>query len=276
VTLSQAEVLPPAEFERVAHLFDAFDYDRCLIGSVLERHQAGLIFCDDTQDPQCAALYHPGDNGYLAGNPESGDLRRIIEEAPGAAGITVSEQELLVPRSTCWIASLTAAFGDRLQRKAYEYFSFTDANTDWIQRWPERVPAGMQVVPMDLELARRAEQDKTLQVATAQTWGSFERFVENGFGFVVVAGSGDLLGAISSFALGEGEAEIDIATHEDHRRQGLATLMGCAFIAHCLEKDLTPSWTANFGNRGSTATARRLGFVQRFVLPCFTIVERSP
>jgi hypothetical protein len=25
-------------------LFDTYDYDRCLIGSVLERHQAGLIF----------------------------------------------------------------------------------------------------------------------------------------------------------------------------------------------------------------------------------------
>jgi len=42
--LSQAEVLPPAKFEHVAHLFDTYDYDRCLIGSVLERHQAGLIF----------------------------------------------------------------------------------------------------------------------------------------------------------------------------------------------------------------------------------------
>lgn len=243
---------------------------------MLERHQVGLIFCDDTQDPQCAVLYHPGNFGYLAGDPESGDLRTLVEEAPGAAGITVSEQELFVPRSTSWIASLSAAFGDRLQRRAYEYFSFTDANTDWIQRWAERVPAGMQVVPMDLELARRAEQDKTLQVATAQTWGSFERFVESGFGFVVLAGSDDLLGAISSFALGEDQAEIDIATHEDYRRRGLATLMGCAFIAHCLEKDLTPSWTANYGNHGSTATARKLGFVERFTLPCFSIDERSP
>ena len=85
-------------------LFDTYDYDRCLIGSVLERHQAGLIFCDDTLDPQCAVLYHPGDYGYLAGDPESGDLRTIIEEAPGAAGVAVSEQELLVPRSTSWIA----------------------------------------------------------------------------------------------------------------------------------------------------------------------------
>ena len=25
-------------------LFDTYDYDRCLIGSVLERHQTGLIF----------------------------------------------------------------------------------------------------------------------------------------------------------------------------------------------------------------------------------------
>ena len=274
--MSQAEVLPPAEFEHVAHLFDTYDYDRCLIGSVLERHQAGLIFCDDTLDPQCAVLYHPGDYGYLAGDPESGDLRTIIEEAPGAAGIAVSEQELLVPRSTSWIARLWATFGDRLQRGGYEYFSFTSARIDWIRRWPERIPRGMQLVPMDVELARSAEQERTLQVATAQTWGSFEQFVERGFGSVVLARNGELAGAISTFGLGEGEAEIDIATRKDYRRQGLATLMGCAFVAHCLENDLTPSWTANHGNHGSTATGRKLGFVKRFMLPCFSIDERSP
>jgi len=169
-------------------------------------------------------LYHPGDYGYLAGDPESGDLRTIIEEAPGAAGIAVSEQELLVPRSTSWIARLWATFGDRLQRGGYEYFSFTSARIDWIRRWPERIPRGMQLVPMDVELARRAEQERTLQVATAQTWGSFERFVERGFGFVVLARNGELAGAISTFGLGEGEAEIDIATRKDYRRQGLATL----------------------------------------------------
>ena len=274
--MSQAEALAPAAFARVAHLFDAYDYDRCLIGSVLERQQVGLIFCDDTRDPQSAVLFHPGDYGYLAGDPESADLLSLVEEAPAAAGVTLPEQELFVPRSTLWIARLSAAFGDRLQRGAYEYFSFSGNHTDWIMQWPERVPDGMQVVRMDLELARRAQEDERLQVATAQTWGSFERFVERGFGFVLIAGNGDLLGAISSFALGEGEAEIDIATHRDHRRQGLATLMGCAFIAHCRQNDLTPSWTANHGNQASAATARRLGFVQRFVLPCFTIVERSP
>jgi GNAT superfamily N-acetyltransferase len=129
-----------------------------------------------------------------------------------------------VPRSTSWIARLWATFGDRLQRGGYEYFSFTSARIDWIRRWPERIPRGMQLVPMDVELARRAEQERTLQVATAQTWGSFERFVERGFGFVVLARNGELAGAISTFGLGEGEAEIDIATRKDYRRQGLATL----------------------------------------------------
>ncbi len=129
---------------------------------------------------------------------------------------------------------------------------------------------------MDVELARSAEQERTLQVATAQTWGSFERFVERGFGFVVLARNGELAGAISTFGLGEGEAEIDIATRKDYRRQGLTTLMGCAFVAHCLENDLTPSWTANHGNHGSPATARKLGFVERFILPCFSIDERPP
>lgn len=136
----------------------------------------------------------------------------------------------------------------------------------------------MRVQRMDAELARRAQEQKTLQVATGANWGSHERFVQSGFGFVVVAGEDTLAAAISTFAIGSGETEIDITTATDFRRQGMATLMGCAFVAHCLKHDLTPSWTANYGNSGSTATARRLDFVDRFALPCFTIdaTEESP
>ena len=263
--------LEPSMFHRVVSLFDTYDYDRSLIDGVFEQHQKGRIFCDDVGDPQCAVMFHPGDYAYLAGDPQAVNVRALVEQIPSAKGVVVDEYEFISPRNTIWIAALNATFGDRLRRDGYEYFTFTDVKRVWIQNWQNRVPSGLQVMAMDAELARRAEE--TLRVATTQTWGSVEHFIAGGFGFVVVAEDGDIAGAISTFGLGKGEAEIDIATHKDYRRQGLATLMGCAFVDHCLAHDLTPSWTANYGNFGSTATARKLGFVDRFILPCFTITH---
>jgi GNAT superfamily N-acetyltransferase len=263
--------LQPEEYSRVAPLFAAYDYDRCLLGGVLEQRQKGFVFCDDPSAPTCAALFHPGDYGYLAGDPAAGDLGALLQHETAAAGVDMANQELFVPRETDWIGRLRERFGDRLQRGGYEYFTFTAARADWIQRWRERVPEGMRVLPMDVDFARRAQTEKTLQVATGANWGSHERFVEQGFGFVVVAGADKLVAAISSFAVGEGEAEVDITTAKDYRRQGLASLLGAAFTEHCLAHELTPSWTANYGNAGSAATARALGFVDRFTLPCFTI-----
>lgn len=265
--------LEASMFHRVKSLYDAYDYDRSLIGGVFEQHQKGRIFCDDVDHPKCAAMFHPGDYAYLAGDPKFVDVQDLVEKMPNDAGVVVSDFEIFAPSNTTWVAEFYAAFGDRLARDGYEYFTFTDAKIDWIRKWTARVPDDLQVVKMDLEYARRGQEDKALQVATAKTWGSVERFVAGGFGFVVVAENGDLAGAISTFGLGEGEAEIDITTHKDYRRQGLATLMGCAFIDHCLSHNLTPSWTANFGNFGSMATARKLGFVDRFILPCFTLSD---
>ena len=258
-----------SEFHRVKPLFDGFDFDRALIGGVFEQHQKGRIFCDDIQAPTCAVMFHPGDYAYLAGHPTGVNIQQLVALVPRDSGVSVGEYEIFCLRNTTWVAELCVAFGDRLKRGGYEYFTFTNAQLDWILKWPERVPKGMRVMQMDAELARRGED--MFHVVAAQTWGSVERFLESGFGFVVVSENGDLVGAISTFGIGEGMAEIDIATHKDYRRRGLATLMGCAFVDHCLSHKLTPSWTANYGNYGSMATARKLGFVDRFILPCFTL-----
>ena len=261
--------LEPEDFKRVEPLFNAFDYDRSLIGGVLERRQIGRIFCEDVKSPRFAVLYHPGKYGHLAGYPENADLNALVVELPRTLGIDVAVQELFLPRNTSWIAHLRAAFGDRLRSNHYKYFKFTDARVDWIRQWPQRLPEGMQVKRMDNRLALKAQRE--IGVVTAKTWLSIARFISDGFGFVALGQNGQIAGAISTFAIGEGEAEIDIATHRDHRRRGLASLMGCAFIAHSLAHNLRPSWTTKLPNLGSVATARKLGFVDRFVMPCFSI-----
>jgi len=173
--------LESGDFKLVEPLFEAFDSDRSLIGGVLEGNQIGRVFCEDAPTPRVAALFHPGEYGYVAGDPEVGDLRSLVEEVPCTAGVDVEEYEFLMPRNSTWIAHLNAVFGDRLKRDGYEYFTFTDSKMDWIRKWSDRLPDGVKIVQMDRDLARRAE--KAFHVAAVACWGSVERFIDGGFGF---------------------------------------------------------------------------------------------
>jgi len=62
----------------------------------------------------------------------------------------------------------------------------------------------------------------------------------------------------SSAAVGGRRVEIEIQTHRQFRRRGLARVAAAALILYCLEHGLEPCWDA--GNEWSSALARQLGF----------------
>jgi predicted GNAT family acetyltransferase len=64
----------------------------------------------------------------------------------------------------------------------------------------------------------------------------------------------------SSFAIGGGKLEIEIDTHPDFRRRGLAAACAAALILHCLDRGIEPCWDA--ANEESARLAQRLGFVE--------------
>ncbi|MBR1863830.1 MAG: GNAT family N-acetyltransferase [Ruminococcus sp.] len=104
-----------------------------------------------------------------------------------------------------------------------------------------------------------------LRQAVAQSWS--EPFLENfagpqdfmdrGFGVAAIK-DGELVCGASSYTLYSKGAEVEIACREDHRRRGLATAVGAAFILECLRRGLRPHWDA--GNMISLKIAQRLGF----------------
>ena len=67
----------------------------------------------------------------------------------------------------------------------------------------------------------------------------------------IVSGCGTYLHA-------PGALEIEIGTHPDFRRRGLAAACGAGFILAALEKGLSPHWDAM--NEESCRLALRLGF----------------
>ena len=78
-------------------------------------------------------------------------------------------------------------------------------------------------------------------------------------GLLAAAYHGDrLVSGCGVYALCGGMAEVEIDTHPDFRRRGLALCCGALFLAECARRGLVPHWDAM--NQTSLSIAERLGF----------------
>ncbi|MFD4929749.1 GNAT family N-acetyltransferase [Peribacillus butanolivorans] len=90
-------------------------------------------------------------------------------------------------------------------------------------------------------------------------WGSVSNFSENGFGYCILH-KGKVVSECTSIFSSLQYSEIDIATHEDYRGQGLASSIVKTFIDHCLENDIIPRWDCDILNKSSIKLAGKSGF----------------
>ena len=76
-------------------------------------------------------------------------------------------------------------------------------------------------------------------------WGSVSNSIANGFGYCILHKGKVVSGCTSIFSSLQ-FSEIDIATHEDYRGQGLASIIAKTFIDHCIENDIMPRWDCTY------------------------------
>lgn len=76
--------------------------------------------------------------------------------------------------------------------------------------------------------------------------------------YAIVDSNGRPVAGASSFAIGHGSLEIEIATHDDFRRRGFASILGRRIVNHCLGAGLIPCWDA--ANEPSVDLAIKLGY----------------
>ena len=89
--------------------------------------------------------------------------------------------------------------------------------------------------------------------------GIVSNFIANGFGYCILHKGKVVSGCTSIFSSLQ-FSEIDIATHEDYRGQGLASIIAKTFIDHCIENDIMPRWDCDILNNSSIKLAKKLGF----------------
>ncbi len=235
--------LLPQEAEQAAHLFAG--WEETMIWSCLQGVM-GSIYVPDVASPQSAAA-QLNDFCFLAGAP-CGELVEFF----------MGQKLFLVPQNSAWEQLIEGVCGDRVQRQLrYAIQKEADCfDTAKLEGFVSRLSQPYSLKPIDREAYYQClafPWSKDL-VSGFPTYEEFERL---GLGFVVTK-NGTVVAGASSYSRYRDGIEIEIDTHMDHRRRGLATAAGAALILECLRRGWYPSWDAY--SLVSVALAEKLGY----------------
>jgi RimJ/RimL family protein N-acetyltransferase len=91
-------------------------------------------------------------------------------------------------------------------------------------------------------------------------WGSSDRFLRDGFGYLTVRAGEAVSWSLCDCASGD-LCEIGIHTAPAYRRRGLASVTAAAAVEHALSHGFTMvGWHCPEDNLGSIGTAEKVGF----------------
>lgn len=247
--------LPRSQAGIAAPVFKDAWADEAFIDAFFEGKQEGRIFVDDPRSPTAALLARTF-GYYVAGDTGASGMRQFIKEAPSEPGIF---QHLYgyVPIGREWEKALLEDYAGTLhviERRGFKYNSDRPPFD-----WRQSLPAGSSIVRIDRALAERI--DGEMRQFIASLWVGYDNYIREGFGFCTLV-NGEIASICYAASVSSRQANIDVETTEAFRKRGFATLTCAAFIEHCLDLGLQPTWDADGGNAGSLALARKLGFTE--------------
>lgn len=199
---------------------------------------------------------------YVAGDSQAENLKEFLAKIPEKALIYVPSQE--------WELSLKAHWTNLVYSPRTE-FSAKKLSLQRIRRLLTLLPKGFQMRKVDVEIAKKVltQNFSDHWVGVITYLGSPEKFVEEGVGFCIQEKE-----KIVSIVMGYRASlpitqcmELDVATHPDYRRKGLATIVGAKLIEYCLERVIEPHWDA--ANPLSVKLAQKLGFTDPEPYNCY-------
>ncbi len=242
-----------AEFERVRPLFQRIDYNRPAVFTVLEG-RGGRVFVDQREKPSTALILF--DRCYLAGSASNAAFNAALPDLLRTEMMPQRENLLIYTFADAWRDVLDDLLReDGVKRVVRTGFDLDPALFQKRHRdWRERIPEGCDIRRIDAEIVAQMH-------GLADVWGSNESFLTHGFGFCVLY-DGKVVSSCQTVFVADGYAETGVNTEEPYRRQGLATLAGCAYLEHCIANGIRAVWQCYY-NAASENLAEKLGFVNR-------------
>lgn len=126
-----------------------------------------------------------------------------------------------------------------------------------LERFAVDIPEGYVLSGMTPEIWAQIKEKGGWMRDFISNFPSYEQFMAQALG-VFALQNGEIVCGASSYSAFDGGIEIEIDTHEAHRRRHLARACGARLILDCLARGLYPSWDA--ANVMSISLAQQLGY----------------
>lgn len=239
------------------------NWNETLIWSCLQGVM-GSIYADRQTRPGSAAAVL-GDFCFFAGQV-SRELILFV------ADILSPEFIIMVPQDEPWQKSIS----HMLQKRAIPRTRYATQKEDGVFDRPKlkiilnSLPAAYTLHSIDESLYRQCRLQPFSRDLVSQfpDWDTYRKY---GLGMAVLK-EGEIVSGASSYSRYREGIEIEIDTHMDYRRQGLAAACGAALILACLDRKLYPSWDAQ--NPASMALAEKLGYRFSHSYPVFEVFSQ--
>ena len=236
--------IEPTYQKKLVALFKCHTRMHVAIDAVLEGHHGTI--CSDSEDrPQVASIV-AGDIVLFAGDPSITYARELVSQ---------TEHAILVSPSPDWTRLIYDIHGENITVQDRYDFSSDTLNPSHLETLSRQFPEHVEIKRIDKELAHRIRKDVTPDLVS--NYASPDDFVQRGVGFCAIHRDQIVCGA-TSYVHSEKSIEIEIDTHRDYRRRGIATVVSASLILHCISQGIDPHWDA--GGVISANLARKLGY----------------
>jgi hypothetical protein len=232
--------------------FESYAVERSVLFAMLSGQQSSRVWRDDRN----VLLQNRAGECFMGGPAEGSEV--LLKTLTGPLTRADSSWRMggrwliAVPPDDTWSEPLERAWGPQLtwiDRVAYLAGPGTA---------PSELPEGVSleaVSPDNRESALQLNED------FLEPFDDFGHFLSTGYG-ILLRHRGEAASVMSTWCVGDGLAEVNVATSEAFRRRGYTRILGRAFFAETSRRGLRPSWSCHSSNLASNASARALGFVQ--------------
>jgi len=210
--------------DKRASLRRLFDRYPCLHGVVAAVIEGGMgrVFADAQEEPRVALAVL--DFHLLAGDPLHANALLLFKQLqPG---------NVVIAPTPAWQHQVAATYPGALAVYRREAFQAEQFDIDQLRQFCLALPGGFELRQVRLEEVTQFATD--LDPALIYNFRSHEEFITRGVG-VGILHQGRFVSGASSGAVGGRKLEIEIQTHPQFRRRGLARAVAAALILYCLE-----------------------------------------
>lgn len=237
------------QYTSILRHLDKYTHSIPIIYSMIEGQFNPSIYVDDTQDIKWGIIFTPFDFHYVFGDSKAVDAialenlikdHIVINNRPEC--IIFRPDESLDPILYNIMVNIKGVKGTRVS------FTF---NEEMFNDFTSEVDV------KDIRLIYRVPD-----------FGNIENPVAR------IEKQGKRIAYANALMIGANEAEIDVNTTEEYRRQGLAFRCSVKLIRELLIKGIKPNWTCWKEKESSKLLARKLGFDDMIEIPAFIWVEQ--